>query len=788
MRIHSAIPFIFLLLCGCATFKELKPAPPLQPAERGFIELSSDGENFLLKQDNKYFIKFPGPLDANLYLVLQTSAKRKVHNYFTAAFNENQEPISMITDAAADQDSMSVFVIDTSVAWYYWVIDNVPEEILLNVRYRYVAKWRFNVEYKYDLYRRILSDNSIDRRDYEAMGPQFDFINFDAAAEQQKLQVKNKALLAMKSELTELEKYFPANIAASHDTMYRRYIELGEDTKSELQFQADYNTLLSVIQKERETKYNITAFMGNFKEFEKFINQKRYRAPILEHFKSVFLNRLEEAFPLYDNQLRKKDDISIIDLKPSIDDVEKLYIACGRQMPGNLKEVRNYADEFNIPAKWIDNAETVYQTTTSAMQQKSPWPENSYYPEMILKLEKAKSGNPEYNLDKFERYKNPSLSLLLTNGIQNVKQKIGQRQAQFQKASDLVRQINELKPGGDYKNIIQLLRANRDLGFLIDQYPDIDALMLKSLADRIREQLEMQNWKGTEDGLSALMDDQNYISPSKISSKRLQTVQPLESDLYERVKRLTSERIDAFTKKNETTIIGVAELYADSSFLPVYTLTFSSESPERAAQKNRTIEAYINEIKTIRFPEKAIRSIYQDLTKSPRDHGVEKAHSILAHAKFYKGQDKSIRNIIDECDPRIAKVLLKAKEYRRILVVPVNETAMSSNEYMFRVNVKIPSDAKFPVYDINFKVPSAIAEKSGKTQWFTKILLNKKVVKTEGHMRIVAPSADNNYEAQITPVEISKGGENIIEVQFNYPSFQLFEVSVMAQVPIIRKN
>jgi hypothetical protein len=193
-------------------------------------------------------------------------------------------------------------------------------------------------------------------------------------------------------------------------------------------------------------------------------------------------------------------------------------------------------------------------------------------------------------------------------------------------------------------------------------------------------------------------------------------------------------------------------------------------------------------MRTIRFPEKAIRYIYQELTKAPRDRGVEKAHSILAHAKFYKGQDKSIRNIIDECDPTIAKPLIKAKEYRRILVVPVNEIAKSSNEYMFRVNIKIPSEAKFPVYDINFKVPSVIAEKAGKTQWFTKILLNKKVVKTEGHMRIVAPSADNNYEAQITPVEISKTGENIIEVQFNYPSFQLFEVSVMAQVPIIRKH
>jgi len=789
MRIHLAIPFILLLLSGCAAFKELVPVPPLQPQERGFIELRNDEENFLLKQGNKYFIKFPGPLDPNLYLVLQTSAKRTVHNYFTATFNDGQEPISMMTDQAADQDSLSVFIIDTSVPYYYWIIDNVPLDMPLNVRYRYVAKWRFDVENKYDLYRRILADNSIDRQEYNAMGPQYNFASFDTEAERQKLQAKNKSLLEMQSELSKLEKYFPANIASSPDTMYRRYVELGDDTRSELQFQADYNNLLSVIQKERETKYNFAGFMSHSEEYEKFLNQKkRYRAPIVEHFKSVFLSRLEEAFPLYDNRLRKKDDISIIELDPPIEDVERLYIACDKQMPANLKEVRNYVNEFNIPAKWINNAETTYESTAPAVHKKSPWPDNSYYPELISKLEKARSGSLVYNIAKFPRYGNPSINSLLSDGIQNIKQKISQRQAQFQRAADIVRQVNELKPNSDYKGIIRILRANWDLGFLIDQYPDIDALLLKTLAERIREKLDMQDWKGTEEGLYVLIDDQNYVSPSKISTKKLQTVRSLESDLYERVKKLSFERVDSFTKMNEATIDGVAELYADSSFLPVYTLTFSSESPERVAQKRRKIEAYINEVKTIRFPEKAIRIIYGELTKAPRDRGVEKAHAILIHAKFYNGKDKSIRNIIDECDPRIAKPLVKAKEYRRILVVPVNETAKSSNEYMFRINVKIPSEAKFPVYDINIKVPSAVAEKAGNRQWFTQMFLNKKVIKTEGHMRITAPSADNNYEAQITPVDIPKDGEKIIEVQFNYPTFQLFEVSVMAQVPIIRKN
>ena len=789
MRIYSAIPFILFLLGGCATFKELEPAPPLQPAERGFIELRNDKENFLLKKDNKYFIKFPGPVDVHFYLVLQTSAKRTVHNYCTTTFNDGKPPILPILDETADQDSLSVFAIDTSNACYYWVIDTVYQDISLSIRYRYVPQWRYAVENKYDLYRRILVDNSIDRHAYEAMGPQFNFIAFDAATEQQKLQVKNKSLSAMNSELIKLEKVFPANIAASHDTMYQRYVGLGDDSRREIQFQADYDIVLSILQKESETKGNFIAFMNRSQEFEQFLNQKnRFRAPILEYLKSVFLRRLKEALSSYEAQLSGKNDISDIELKPPIGDVEKLFIACGQKLPYDLIQVRNYVNEFNVLATGVRDAETTYEAVTSAMQQKAPWPENSYYPELISKLEKAKIAIPENRLDRFELYKSLKITSLVSSRLQNILLQIDQRETQFQKAADIVQQINVLRLQKDYKGIIQILKANRDMTFVIAHYSDIDALLLKSQADKIREQLDAQDWKGSEDGLSVLFNDQNYFNPSQISSKKLQTVQLLETDLYEHVKSLSFEHVDAFVKKNEATIDSVTALYADSSFLPVYTLTFSSESPGRVTQKLRTIQAYLNEVKTLRFPEAAIRIIYRELTQAPRDHGVEKAHAILAHAKFYKGQDKSVRNIIDECDPLIAKPLTKPKEYRRVMVIPVNEEAMSSNEYLFRINVKIPSEAKFPVYDINFKVPSAVAEKAGKTQWFTKILLNNKVVKTEGHMRITAPSADNNYEAQITPVEILKDRENIIEVQFNYPSFQLFEVSVMAQVPIIRKN
>jgi hypothetical protein len=313
-------------------------------------------------------------------------------------------------------------------------------------------------------------------------------------------------------------------------------------------------------------------------------------------------------------------------------------------------------------------------------------------------------------------------------------------------------------------------------------------LQLNSRTEKIRSWIAANEWKTAETGLSNLQADKDYLSISQISAKKLQAVQTLEEQLFERVKSLSFARVDAFAKSNDTTLTDVPHLYEDSVFLPVYNLTYSSESPGRVLQRKRTIDAYLNNVKFIQFPEKAIRIIYKELTRSPRDRGVEKARAILAHGKYYKGRDKTIRNIVDECDPTIAKTLTKPKEYRRLLVIPVNESPSASNEYLFRVNVKIPSDAMFPVFDVNIKVPSEVAENAGENQWFSEMTLNKKAIKTEGHMRIVAPSADNNYEAQVTPVQMAKNKDNIIQIRFKYPKFQLFEVSVMAQVPLIRKN
>ncbi|MEW6041544.1 MAG: hypothetical protein AB1633_08490, partial [Elusimicrobiota bacterium] len=71
---------------------------------------------------------------------------------------------------------------------------------------------------------------------------------------------------------------------------------------------------------------------------------------------------------------------------------------------------------------------------------------------------------------------------------------------------------------------------------------------------------------------------------------------------------------------------------------------------------------------------------------------------------------------------------------------------------------------------------------------YEKIMMNKKILKTEGRFSIAAPTASNNYECQITPVRMIKDENNFLDVYFNHNSFKVFSVSVMVQKPIIKKN
>ena len=172
----------------------------------------------------------------------------------------------------------------------------------------------------------------------------------------------------------------------------------------------------------------------------------------------------------------------------------------------------------------------------------------------------------------------------------------------------------------------------------------------------------------------------------------------------------------------------------------------------------------------------------------PNDNGVAKTRAVVSHGKYYTGDDKKIKQRIAECDPLSAKWIVKPKDYRRVFAVPITDNKRGKNKYVVRFMVDIPTEANFPVYDVNIKLPKEIAENAATEQWYDQISLNKKQLKNEGRFVITAPSASNNYECQITPVQMTKGKGNILEISFYHSSFRVHSLSVMVQKPIIKKN
>jgi hypothetical protein len=188
------------------------------------------------------------------------------------------------------------------------------------------------------------------------------------------------------------------------------------------------------------------------------------------------------------------------------------------------------------------------------------------------------------------------------------------------------------------------------------------------------------------------------------------------------------------------------------------------------------------------FPARAVKLLFEQFIKNPDDNGVLKARAVVAHGRYYQGKDKDTKARIAECDPLTAKWIVKPKEYRRVFAIPVTDSRRGKNKYMIRLNVNIPTEAMFPVYDVNIKLPREIAANAAASQWYDAISINKSLIKNEGRFSISAPAAANDYECQVTPVQMNKDKANVLEITFTHDSFKVLPVSVMVQKPIIKKN
>ena len=158
MTVRSFIGISLIALSGCTTIEELQPIPEIVPSEGPYRDLKNKDENFKLKKNDQYFIKFPRPDREDFYLVLVGKNKPKIHSnlksffdakaesLLTRSFGFKEGSIQLIPDENTQSDSVILYSIDSISASYSWIIDTVREDIDLALRYRYVRHWRYVYE------------------------------------------------------------------------------------------------------------------------------------------------------------------------------------------------------------------------------------------------------------------------------------------------------------------------------------------------------------------------------------------------------------------------------------------------------------------------------------------------------------------------------------------------------------------------------------------------------------------------------------------------------------------
>jgi hypothetical protein len=357
----------------------------------------------------------------------------------------------------------------------------------------------------------------------------------------------------------------------------------------------------------------------------------------------------------------------------------------------------------------------------------------------------------------------------------------------FQRAENLVPQINLLRHQGNYSEILRILKQNTDLIFLAAQYKEIDELSMTQHRQAISRSLRANDFATAENELRKFDQDNNFLNPKQIIPRKNKLVRAYEDSLGKKIETISLKNANDFIQTNKTTVDLVDSLYSNPALYPAHVLTYGT-TPVAVLSKNKQLTDQMNFIRHHKFPETAIEALYRSFTDAMHVQGVEKARAIVVHGNYYQGEKQKFKNLVAECDPTASKWVTKPRQYRKLYALPITTNLRGSNQYMVKINLQIPSEAKFPVYDVNVKLPQEVARHAGSRQWYDTIYFNKKVLKNEGRFTITAPDPNNDYIAQITPLQVNKTGNNVIEIHFDYDAFKVLEISVMAQKPIIKKN
>ncbi len=784
---------IALIMFGCAPYQQLKPKPELSYAEQGFVELKNDKKDFELKKEKKYFIAFPAPKEDNYYVVLNFPIKKKITTYFTNSFADKKTVGAKSPDETPFPDSVSVYPVDTKSPMFYWMLENGTQEQILKMKYRYAPQWRFKFETKHAEYRDICSKNVVDRSAYKGIGTSTRLDGFIFSTAIDTVKKHEAALEAVYKELLAIESIFPKSIVNSTDEAYRNYKALRAKLEDEMNFQKAYLLALDFFNKEQSCRGTPADFMARLDDFTGYFDKKSVQAPnVVLESQRLLKNRLDEVMPFLSMKMSGKEDAGVFDpatyftaSMPKIKTLlEKADIPVGQDFTLMMK----FIADFDAKSRTLAALRDTLAKIGSAVKNGPQFPADDFFKGVVAGLTNLQNAVPQKIDDQYGKYATYKCSQALNAELAKLSTDATQHLAESRQAEVLVQQLNILKTQNDFGGMLSLLLSSKHLTFVLDKYKDLDKMSLDQQAKNVKTALAATSWQSAENALKKLHADQNYLNTAAMLPLKESVVRDLEDSLYSTIERVTRAKVNKFCEEKVGVLENVDSLYSDSVFYPVYNVTFSSGSKNELITKKNALIADLAKLKEYDFPAKAIKLCYEQFIKNPEENGVLKARAVVTHGNHYKGDDKELKIRIAECNPQLAKKIIKPKEYRRVFALPISDNRKGKNKYYVRLNVDIPTDATFPVYDVNIKLPKEVAQNAATTQWYDEILLNKKPLKNEGRFTISAPSAANDYECQITPVQMNKDQNNILEISFTHHSFKSFPVSVMVQKPIIKKN
>jgi len=783
---------VLSLLIGCAPYQQIKPVPELSPSEQGYIALKKDDKLVKLSKNKKYYIAFPPATEANSYLILNVPDKKSFTSFLLDSYVKKAMG-KRLADESRQPATMSVYPVGRNDAGYFWMIENGPADLELNMQYRYAPQWRFKYETESAGFKKTLRESVVDRSVYAGLGTTVNLDGFAFAPAIDSVTRHKAELDGVLKKLLAIESIFPGRIVNSSDKAYLDYKDLKGRLEDEIAFQTNYLAMLGFHDKAQKVCGNVPQLMGAVEDFTKYFSGKRSLARnVVQESQNVLAKCLAQIPPYYEGLLSAKTDIA--PLVPEayflkqFSKVGQLFDTAGVPTSVEFSILYQYVRDLDKGCRNVAMVRDSIAGINKTIKDQGAMPANEFFTQISAKVATIQR-NLVKPLDMSHgKYLEYTCSKALNDEITRLSADVADQLSGYQEAAALVPQLNAMAATREFRGMLGVLQQKKHLVFLLDKYKKVDTLSIEQQKSTILDALGGSRWAQAEGALRELSEDNSFLNPQNVVAIKARSTDEMEDALYTGVDKTSRARIMKFVEEKFAVVENVDSLYQDSVFLPAYNITYSSGSRKELAQRQAKLVEDLARTKDFEFPAKAITLLFDEFAKNPSDNGVLKARAIVTHSRHYKGDDEKLKRKVAEVDPTSAKWIMEPKEYRRVYVLPTTTNAKGRNKYLFRVNIKIKTEAEFPVYDLNIKLPKEVAQNAAQSQWYASITMNDKAIKNEGRVSISAPSASNEYECQITPVSVNKTGNNYLEVEFEYTAFRVFTVSVMAQKPIIKKN